>query len=194
MNISIIGVRSFSFLNFSKRLKKGWAKFILQTKHRFSCDPSGSWICFTEYKASDSSSSIKSIWNWYDLPSNSKKLSSVPKDLADQASLNGFAYENSKKESISAEWEETEMKESSTYSSILNLRANIPNHSYVQYTATPQGPLLISILDLLSPKSHTVLTPGKKYTGGKTFFQDYPDLVISIPTDELGKKSPMIYD
>lgn len=114
-------------------------------------------------------------------------------DEADQASLNGFAYENSKKESVSAEWEETDMKESSTYSSILNLRANIPNHSYVQYTATPQGPLLISILDLLSPKSHTVLTPGKKYTGGKTFFQDYPDLVISIPTDELGKKNKKDY-
>jgi hypothetical protein len=110
-------------------------------------------------------------------------------DEADQASLNGFAYENSKKESTSEEWEETDVKESSTYSSILNLRANIPNHSYVQYTATPQGPILISILDLLSPKSHTVLTPGKKYTGGKTFFQDFPDLVITIPNDELGKKS-----
>ncbi|MFP9118347.1 Z1 domain-containing protein [Flavobacterium sp. RNTU_13] len=107
-------------------------------------------------------------------------------DEADQASLNGFAYANSKKASTSDEWdEETDSKESSTYSSILNLKAAIPNHSYVQYTATPQGPLLISIMDLLSPKSHTVLTPGKKYTGGKTFFQDFPDLVISIPDDEV---------
>lgn len=107
-------------------------------------------------------------------------------DEADQASLNGFAFANSKKASTSPEWdEETDNKESSTYSSILNLRASIPNHSYVQYTATPQGPLLISIMDLLSPKSHTVLTPGKKYTGGKTFFQDYPHLVISIPDNEV---------
>ena len=107
-------------------------------------------------------------------------------DEADQASLNGFTYANSKKASTSDEWdEETDNKESSTYSSILNLRASIPNHSYVQYTATPQGPLLISIMDLLSPKSHTILTPGKKYTGGKTFFQDFPDLVISIPDDEV---------
>lgn len=107
-------------------------------------------------------------------------------DEADQASLNGFSYANSKKANTSDEWdEETDNKESSTYSSILNLRAAIPNHSYVQYTATPQGPLLISIMDLLSPKSHTVLTPGKKYTGGKTFFQDFPDLVISIPDDEV---------
>jgi hypothetical protein len=107
-------------------------------------------------------------------------------DEADQASLNGFSYANSKKANNSDEWdEETDNKESSTYSSILNLRAAIPNHSYVQYTATPQGPLLISIMDLLSPKSHTILTPGKKYTGGKTFFEDFPDLVISIPDEEV---------
>ncbi len=107
-------------------------------------------------------------------------------DEADQASLNGFSYANSKKANTSEEWdEETDNKESSTYSSILNLRAAIPNHSYVQYTATPQGPLLISIMDLLSPKSHTILTPGKKYTGGKTFFEDFPDLVISIPDEEV---------
>ena len=110
-------------------------------------------------------------------------------DEADQASLNGFSYANSKKASTSAEWdEESDNKESSTYNSILNLRAAIPNHSYVQYTATPQGPLLISIMDLLSPKSHTVLTPGKKYTGGKTFFEEFPDLVIPIPDNELYNK------
>jgi hypothetical protein len=117
-------------------------------------------------------------------------------DEADQASLNGFSYANSKKASASDEWdEETDNKESSTYASILNLRAAIPNHSYVQYTATPQAPLLISIMDLLSPKSHTVLTPGKKYTGGKTFFQDFPDLVISIPDEEVYhyKDNPLAY-
>lgn len=116
-------------------------------------------------------------------------------DEADQASLNGFSYANSKKAAISDEWdEETDNKESSTYSSILSLRTAIPNHSYVQYTATPQGPLLISIMDLLSPKSHTVLTPGKKYTGGKTFFQDFPDLVISIPDEEVYhyKDNPLV--
>jgi hypothetical protein len=117
-------------------------------------------------------------------------------DEADQASLNGFSYANSKKASTSDEWdEETDNKESSTYSNILNLRSSIPNHSYVQYTATPQGPLLISIMDLLSPKSHTVLTPGKKYTGGKTFFQDFPDLVISIPDEEVYhyKDRPLVH-
>ncbi|MCC8087738.1 MAG: Z1 domain-containing protein [Rikenellaceae bacterium] len=106
-------------------------------------------------------------------------------DEADQASLNGFAYVNSKN-ADSPEWDvESDSKESSTYSSILILRASLPNHSYVQYTAIPQAPLLISIADLLSPKTHTVLTPGKAYTGGKTFFKEIPDLIISIPDDEV---------
>ena len=100
-------------------------------------------------------------------------------DEADQASLNTYGRKNSKSE----DWEEDEL--SSTYSSILNLRASLPNHSYIQYTATPQGPLLINIMDLLSPKFHKVLTPGKSYTGGKTFFEDNPDLIISIPNREV---------
>ncbi|MDO5774542.1 MAG: Z1 domain-containing protein [Spirochaetales bacterium] len=99
-------------------------------------------------------------------------------DEADQASLNGYAYKNSKSE----DWEEDEY--TATYKSIMDLRNSLPNHSYVQYTATPQGPLLISIVDLLSPKHHTVLTPGKDYTGGKTFFVDEPGLIIDIPDDE----------
>ena len=112
-------------------------------------------------------------------------------DEADQASLNGYAYENSKKESTSAEWEEDDYTK--TYSSILNLKSSIPNHSYIQYTATPQGLLLISILDLLSPKHHTVLTPGKKYTGGKVFFKENPELIIEIPENEVfnSKQNPL---
>lgn len=107
-------------------------------------------------------------------------------DEADQASLNGFTYANSKKADKSPDWnEETDSKESSTYANIILLRSVLPSHSYVQYTATPQAPLLISISDLLSPKTHTVLTPGKKYTGGKLFFKEMPQLVLSIPDDEV---------
>ncbi len=64
-------------------------------------------------------------------------------DEADQASLNTYGRKNSK----SLDWEEDEF--SSTYSSILSLRAAILNHSYIQYTATPQGPLIIKIMDLI---------------------------------------------
>ena len=100
-------------------------------------------------------------------------------DEADQASLNTYARSNSKSE----DWEEDEY--SSTYSSILRLKASLPNHSYIQYTATPQGPLLINLMDLLSPEFHVVLTPGKSYTGGKVFFVDNPDLIITIPPREV---------
>lgn len=100
-------------------------------------------------------------------------------DEADQASLNTYARKNSKSE----EWDEDEF--SSTYSSILDLRAVLSNHSYIQYTATPQAPLLINIMDLLSPKFHVVLTPGKSYTGGKTFFEDNTDLIFTIPDSEV---------
>ncbi len=100
-------------------------------------------------------------------------------DEADQASLNTYARKNSK----SDDWEDDDY--SSTYSSILRLKAALSNHSYIQYTATPQGPLLINIMDLLSPKFHVVLTPGKAYTGGKTFFIENPDLIITIPNSEV---------
>lgn len=100
-------------------------------------------------------------------------------DEADQASLNTYARKNSKSE----DWEDDEF--SSTYSSILDLRATLSNHSYIQYTATPQAPLLINIMDLLSPKFHIVLTPGKSYTGGRTFFEENTDLIFTIPDSEV---------
>ena len=99
-------------------------------------------------------------------------------DEADQASLNTLARKNSK----SADWEDE--KYSSTYNSLLDLRNVIPNHTYLQYTATPQGPLLISLIDLLSPDFHKILSPGKNYKGGKYFFLDNPYLIKSIPKNE----------
>ena len=100
-------------------------------------------------------------------------------DEADQASLNTYARKNSK----SKDWEED--RTSATYSSILKLKSTFSNHSYIQYTATPQGPVLINMMDLLSPKFHVVLTPGNKYTGGKAFFIDNPGLIIKIPDEEV---------
>lgn len=105
-------------------------------------------------------------------------------DEADQASLNTFARKNSKKE----DWEDSDY--SSTYLSILNLKNNLPNHTYLQYTATPQAPLLISITDMLSPSFHVVLTPGKGYTGGKEFFINRSNTsVVKIPQREVYNKT-----
>ena len=100
-------------------------------------------------------------------------------DEADQASLNTYARSNSHSE----DWEDEEF--SSTYSSIVKLRSILKNHSYIQYTATPQAPLLISLMDLLSPNFHQLLTPGVNYTGGKVFFDPNRNLISTIPENEV---------
>ena len=109
-------------------------------------------------------------------------------DEADQSSFNTFAKSNSGKE----DWEEDEY--SRTYASILTLKKSLPTHSYIQYTATPQAAFLIDNSDILSPKYHTVLTPGKGYTGGRFFFQNTElDLIRVIPDDEVYhyKRNPL---
>jgi len=111
-------------------------------------------------------------------------------DEADQASLNSFGRKNSKKA------EDEEIEESRTYESILKLRATLPGNTYIQYTATPQANILISMQDLLSPKSHTLLTPGEGYVGGKLFFGKegrnhdlfYGGLIKEIPEDQVFHK------
>lgn len=107
-------------------------------------------------------------------------------DEADQASLNSYGRRNSKYE---------EDSKSRTYDAILKLRADLPGNTYIQYTATPQANILISIQDLLSPKSHTLLTPGEGYVGGKLFFGkgDNGDLyngelIVEIPEKEVFHK------
>ena len=106
-----------------------------------------------------------------------KKLEGAPiliiDDEADQASMNTLVNRD---------------EESATHKEILELRTSIPNHSYLQYTATPQAPLLINVIDLLSPEFAEVLAPGEGYTGGGTFFQDATLLVRVIPDEELPTK------
>lgn len=86
-------------------------------------------------------------------------------DEADQASLNGYGYKNSN----ITDSNEIE-KQSAIYGAILRLRSKLSGNSYIQYTATPQANILITTMDLLSPKSHTLLIPGEDYVGGKKFF------------------------
>lgn len=107
-------------------------------------------------------------------------------DEADQASLNSYGRRNSKYE---------EDAKSRTYDAILKLRADLPGNTYLQYTATPQANILISMQDLLSPKSHTLLTPGEGYVGGQLFFgkgnngELYDgELIVEIPEAEVFHK------
>ena len=71
--------------------------------------------------------------------------------------------------------------ESSVYAAIRQLRETFERHSYVMYTATPQGPLLISIQDSLSPKYVTLLTSGPDYLGGSDLFASDSNFVMRIP-------------
>lgn len=91
-------------------------------------------------------------------------------DEADQAGLNTTPDEE---------------EDSTTFTAIRELRACLPHHTYLQYTATPQAPLLISLADLLSPDFAEVLEPGKGYTGGTTFFAPNSPYVRMIPQDDL---------
>lgn len=76
-------------------------------------------------------------------------------DEADQASLN-------------TRWKRGE--ESSTHFQLMRVRHSLPRHTLLQYTATPQAPLLLSLADSLSPDFASVLQPGAEYVGGADFF------------------------
>ena len=91
-------------------------------------------------------------------------------DEADQASLNTEVGQG---------------QESRTYSRLMKMRSVLPLHTYLQYTATPQAPLLVSIVDSLSPNFVEVLTPGDAYAGGWHFFTDNQNLIRTIPPDEV---------
>ncbi|WP_421729439.1 Z1 domain-containing protein [Brevundimonas sp.] len=75
--------------------------------------------------------------------------------------------------------------ESATYAAILNLRSVIPSHTYLQYTATPQAPLLISRIDALSPEFQRLLEPGAGYVGGQHLFKRNSPYISTIPAAEL---------
>jgi hypothetical protein len=91
-------------------------------------------------------------------------------DEADQASLNT---------------EVAQGQESATYRCLMTLRQALPSHTYLQYTATPQAPLLISIIDSLSPNFVQLLDPGEAYVGGRDIFAENATYVRIIPTADV---------
>ena len=94
-------------------------------------------------------------------------------DEADQAGLNTAVKKGS---------------ESATHRALRSVRAALPHHTYLGYTATPQAPLLINIMDILSARFVQVLTTGADYTGGSQFFDHSPSLIRTIPGDEIPSK------
>ena len=94
-------------------------------------------------------------------------------DEGDQASLNTMVQKGDA---------------SPTYQRILSLRKCLPNHTFLQYTATPQALLLINLIDVLSPNFIKVLKPGESYKGGEAFFQDGQNQICTIPDNEIPTK------
>ncbi len=78
---------------------------------------------------------------------------------------------------------------SRTYRQIKAVRDALPHHTYLQYTATPQAPLLIALDDMLSPAFAELVEPGEGYTGGASFFGPtrVDGLVIPVPETDLFK-------
>jgi hypothetical protein len=103
----------------------------------------------------------------------------VVDDEADQAGLNTAVSRGA---------------ESTTYQRLVTLRQRLPRHAYLQYTATPQAPLLINILDVLSPRFVELLTPGDDYTGGEVFFGQRPELVRVIPQSEIATRDSALHE
>lgn len=91
-------------------------------------------------------------------------------DEADQASLNNLV---------------SRQDQSRTYQRILELKGRLPRHTYLQYTATPQAPLLINIIDVLSPKFAAVIEPGADYIDLHSFFRPGSDHVEIIPEQDI---------
>ena len=79
---------------------------------------------------------------------------------------------------------------STTYQRIRAIRSRLPKHTYIQYTATAQAIILISLLDMLSPDFADVLETGDEYAGGRAFFVDRADLIHMIPNSELPAQTP----
>lgn len=91
-------------------------------------------------------------------------------DEADQASLNNLVQND---------------ELSTTYRRLRQLRDLLPHHTFLQYTATPQAPLLINLIDVLSPDFPVVVEPGPDYVGGTTFFAAGSPYVEDIPPNEI---------
>ncbi len=91
-------------------------------------------------------------------------------DEADQAGLNNLINEG---------------EESTTYRRLVELKQTLPHHTFLQYTATPQGPLLINLIDVLSPEFARTVSAGDEYTGGREFFLNGEQLLRIIPPDDI---------
>jgi hypothetical protein len=172
-------------LRLLERQDRKWLPIAIDTRHptpaQLVADALGDWEDSNVPESRRQSVLITVMKNHRNLDYLVQALSNVPlervpalviDDEGDQASLNYLVSRG---------------RESTTYRQIGFLRSRLPIHSYLQYTATPQAPLLINIIDALSPSFAEVLSPGAGYTGGETFFPrgGIQRFIRTIPAAEI---------
>ena len=97
-------------------------------------------------------------------------------DEADNASLNTNAARMAKGKTSEA---------SKIFEQIGELRSTMPNHVFVQITATPQSLLLQGLDHPMRPAWHVLVEPGTDYVGGKVFFRDASHYLVHVDDEEL---------
>ena len=172
-----------------------------------------SWVMLEKPKKKDRASNVRtlqlalSIWRQVDAPSEFKptvvitilkhrtsldEVTELIGSLSPSFDVNKYPAliidDEGDQAGLNLQWAADE--ESTIYAAIGRLRRSLPRHSYVMYTATPQGPLLLNIQDTLSPKYVTLLQSGPAYLGGEDLFVTDSDFIMEIPEVER----PMIFD
>lgn len=99
-------------------------------------------------------------------------------DNADNTSLNTNEAKQSKKG-------KTSVPDSSIFDVIGKIRKSIPNHIYLQITATPQSLLLQSLNHHCKPAFCIRSEPGEGYMGGDLFFSEYSLYYCHFDVNEL---------
>ena len=165
------------------------------------------WLMLVKPKKRDREMNVKSlhrslsVWNQTDAPPEFKptavisilknrtsldEVTEIVTALNQLISLNEYPVliidDEGDQAGLNLKWATDE--ESTIYAAIGRLRQSLVRHSYVMYTATPQGPLLINIQDTLSPKFVTLLQSGSEYLGGEDLFITDSDFIKEIPDSE----------
>lgn len=99
-------------------------------------------------------------------------------DEADNASLNTNEAKQSKKG-------KDNVPDSSIFDLIGKIRKNIPNHIYLQITATPQSLLLQSLNHPCKPAFCVLSKPGEAYMGGDLFLDENSSYYHPFDSNEL---------
>jgi hypothetical protein len=75
---------------------------------------------------------------------------------------------------------------SAIFALIGDIRNQMPNHVFVQITATPQSLLLQAVEHPLRPAWVVTIDPGEDYIGGEKFFEHESRYIVHVDGDEIG--------